>query len=196
MRLDVVVDHEDPPEPGGEPGQPEQRRHGAATLTRLRRPRGRDEGPELVSSRTGARFTARAAVLLLVICALIVTLAYPLQQYLSQRSQIASMRARNADTTARNDQLRQDLADWNDPDYVRIQARLRLHYVLPGEIGFSIPGEASPTADNGSGAGALLAPWYETLWGSVQRASAPPTHGPPAPGPSHPLPQHIITVDR
>jgi cell division protein FtsB len=188
-----VVDHEDPAP--SERTSDDARPRGT-TLTRLRASRGRRQGdgePEYVTSRTGSRFTARAALLLLVICGLAVTLAYPLQQYVSQRSQIAALTGRNARASAANNQLKQELADWNDPDYVRIQARLRLHYVLPGEIGFTVPGAAAPSYFTGGATGGpLLMPWYGRLWTAVTDVSSPPS-GPPSPGPSNPRPQHVIT---
>src|SRR4051794_22914652 len=66
------------------------------------------------------RYTARAAVLLLVFCALVLALAYPLQQYFSQSSQIDKLKRQNAQKRAQVDRLRLELERWQDPDYVRI----------------------------------------------------------------------------
>jgi cell division protein FtsB len=90
----------------------------------------------VAARRPRFRYTARAAVLVLVLCALAVTLAYPMRQYVSQRAQINQLRKQNEQRQQVVDTLQQQVARWNDPDYVRIQARIRLHMVLPGETGY------------------------------------------------------------
>ncbi|NUP50720.1 MAG: septum formation initiator family protein [Catenulispora sp.] len=138
------------------------------------------------------RYTARAAVLLLVFCALVLALAYPLQQYVSQNSQIDKLKRQNSEKRAEVDRLRQELERWQDPDYIRIQARSRLHYVLPGETGLRLLGSGDAAsgvpnpADTRSGGSAA---WYAQLWGSVtSAATSPPAAGPTAqsstPGPA------------
>jgi cell division protein FtsB len=132
------------------------------------------------SSKKRTRYTARAAVLLLVLCALVLALAYPLQQYFSQGSQIDQLKQQNAQRRAEVDQLRQELARWQDPDYVRIQARLRLHYVLPGETGLRLLGSgdaATGATDGSTGPSAGSSAWYSQLWNSVTAAAggAPPS---------------------
>ncbi|GAA2036760.1 hypothetical protein GCM10009839_42260 [Catenulispora yoronensis] len=144
------------------------------------------------------RYTARAAVLLLVFCALVLALAYPLQQYFSQSSQIDKLKEQNAQKRVEVDQLRQELERWQDPDYVRIQARSRLHYVLPGETGLRLLGSGdaasgvpNPTDTRAGGPTA----WYSQLWNSVtSAASSAPTSpatptsptSPASPGPTSP----------
>jgi cell division protein FtsB len=132
------------------------------------------------------RYTARAAVLLLVFCALVLALAYPLQQYFSQRSQLGKLKQQNSAKRAEVDQLRKELERWQDPDYVRIQARSRLHYVLPGETGLRLlgSGDAASGAQNpASTQGGGTAAWYSQLWGSVTSAAAAPAT-PPSPSQS------------
>ncbi|MFA7267689.1 MAG: hypothetical protein WC054_15365, partial [Candidatus Nanopelagicales bacterium] len=62
---------------------------------------------------------------------------------------------------------------WQDEDFVRGQARERLHFLLPGEVGYKIidPGttenklaERAPQTDGPSG------PWYDRLWNSMRAA--------------------------
>jgi hypothetical protein len=55
-----------------------------------------------------------------------------------------------------------------DPAYVTSLIRERLHYVLPGEVGYVVldPSEA-PAPSSAKKAVAPVA-WYSTLWGSVQ----------------------------
>jgi hypothetical protein len=116
-----------------------------------------------------------------VLCALVLALAYPLQQYFSQRSQIDKLKQQNADKRAEVDQLRQELERWQDPDYIRIQARSRLHYVLPGETGLRLLGSGdaatgvpNPTSAQGNGPTA----WYSQLWSSVTAAAGSPSPSP------------------
>ena len=131
------------------------------------------------SGKKRTRYTARAAILMLFVCALVLALAYPLQQYFSQSSQIDQLKQQNAEKRARVDQLTQELARWQDPDYVRIQARLRLHYVLPGETGLRLLGAgdaATGGPDGTTGPSQGSSAWYAQLWNSVTAATeAPPT---------------------
>lgn len=145
------------------------------------------------SGKKRTRYTARAAILMLVLCALVLALAYPLQQYFSQSSQIDQLKQQNSEKRAEVEQLRQQLAQWQDPDYVRIQARLRLHYVFPGETGLRLLGAgdaATGGPDGALGPSEGSSAWYAQLWSSVTAATgAPaPASGGSAPGGSAPAP--------
>ncbi|HET9170513.1 MAG TPA: septum formation initiator family protein [Actinospica sp.] len=122
------------------------------------------------------RLTRRATILLLAVCAVVVTIAYPLQEYLAQRSQLAAIQARNSTLTSRVTSLQQQIALWNDPGYVAIQARARLHYVLPGEEGFTLPGTTIGSEQLGMPTPSA-SPWYDTLWGTVKSPGAAPSGG-------------------
>ena len=84
-----------------------------------------DRGPGLPLRRPKRqarryRLTGRAALLALVLCALVVALAYPMRQYISQRADIADQRARGAaGQRSRCEQLREEKARWQDDAYVR-----------------------------------------------------------------------------
>jgi cell division protein FtsB len=131
------------------------------------------------------KLTGRAALLGLVVCALVIALAYPMRQYVAQRSDIADQRRAAQRAKERVEQLRQEKARWQDPDFVRAQAREHLHYVMPGETGYSVAGApAGPdTAVTGKGNQAAAGrPWYDNLWDGVDRAdSAGATARPTAP---------------
>jgi cell division protein FtsB len=123
------------------------------------------------------KLTGRAALLALVLCALVVALAYPMRQYVSQRSDIADQRREAQKVAQRVQQLREEKARWQDPDYVRTQAREHLHYVMPGETGYQLAGvpSAGGTAAQGQGGTSEAAahrPWYDNLWDGVDRADA------------------------
>jgi cell division protein FtsB len=133
-----------------------------------------------------AGLTTRAAVLGLVVCGLVVSAALPLREFLSQRSQISSARERNAQQQARVDALEKQLKQWQDPAYVKAQARERLHFVLPGEYSYVVLGPSTAPAPSGRAAlpGVQAvgpeAPWYSQVWGSVRAADRPA----PSPRPS------------
>lgn len=142
------------------------KRDGATARGRARRP-----GLRIA----GGRLTGRAGILALALCAVMVTIAYPLQQYLAQRSQIAALNARNAATARQVAQLQAELAKWSDPAYVAIQARERLHYVKPGEIGFIVPNPATDSEPLGMPTPTSTQPWYDRLWSTVKSPSATPS---------------------
>jgi hypothetical protein len=125
-------------------------------------------------------------VLGLVVCGLVVSAALPLREYLSQRGQISSARAKNAQQQARVDALEKQLAQWQDPAYVKAQARERLHFVMPGEYSYVVlaPKKAPTTPGRAALPGTVAvgpeAPWYSQVWGSVRAADRPA----PVPKPS------------
>ncbi|HEV2639724.1 MAG TPA: septum formation initiator family protein [Actinocrinis sp.] len=136
------------------------------------------------------RLTGRAGILALALCVVLVSVAYPLQQYLVQRSRLNALNASNAAAAQQVAKLQTQLSDWRDPAYVKLQARAQLHYVMPGEIGFTLPdgsilqepiGIPSPTGQ----------PWYQNLWSTVASPSAKPAPAATAsPDPSSVISQH------
>ncbi|GHH79981.1 hypothetical protein GCM10018793_33920 [Streptomyces sulfonofaciens] len=119
-----------------------------------------------------SRLTGRAALLALVLCTLIVALAYPIRQYVSQRAEIADMRRQLAADRARVERLRDQKARWQDDAYAEQQIRKRLHYVRPGETGYTAVQPDSvrrSRADEGSRAPTGL-PWYAHMWETLDRA--------------------------
>jgi cell division protein FtsB len=80
-----------------------------------------------------SRLTGRAAFLALVVCSMVVALAYPMRQYVSQRAEIAEQERRMADAREQVEELRDEKARLQDDMYIRRLAREHLHYVLPGD---------------------------------------------------------------
>jgi cell division protein FtsB len=121
--------------------------------------------------------TSRAAVLALVLCALVLMLAYPVQQYLAQRGQIAKLQRANATAQQQVDALSAADAQWSDPAFIQRQARARLHYVMPGETEYvltgGIPAAASPTP-TAPAAAQTPGTWYDKLWGTLRSADREP----------------------
>ena len=118
-----------------------------------------------------SRLTGRAALLALVLCSLIVALAYPIRQYVSQRAEISELERQQAQAKQRVEQLRDLKARWQDDSYAEQQIRQRLHYVLPGETGFVV---VDPDAAKQSRAdlGAADRPWYSNVWDGVDKSDA------------------------
>ena len=111
----------------------------------------------------------------LVVCALVVSGALPLREYLSQRGAIAAAVATQAAQRERVSSLEQQQGQLQDPAYTRSQARLRLHYVLPGETAYVVLGSAGaprPAGPKGrrQPAAGSASPWYSQLWGTVRAA--------------------------
>ncbi|WP_305068052.1 septum formation initiator family protein [Kitasatospora sp. A2-31] len=141
------------------------------------------------------RFTSRATVLVLVLCSLVAILAYPTRQFISQRSEISAQRAKAEHARQQVEQLRREKTRWQDPEYVRAQARARLHYAMPGETPYIAVDPAgrsaaeSPSAPPAPSDGAVAAPakaakpWYASVWDSVDAADAAPP-SPPATAPA------------
>ncbi|MEW2284722.1 septum formation initiator family protein [Streptomyces sp. NPDC047841] len=118
-----------------------------------------------------SRLTGRAALLALVLCTMIVALAYPMRQYVSQREQIADLERQRQQARERVEQLRDLKARWQDDAYAEQQIRRRLHYVMPGETGYVVvdPGAARQSRAD---LGAARRPWYTNVWEGVDKADA------------------------
>lgn len=118
-----------------------------------------------------SRLTGRAALLVLVMCTLVVALAYPIRQYFSQRTEISEQEHARNEAARRVEQLRDAKARLQDDAYVVRLSREHLHYVKPGETGFTVyDPEASGSTRRPGHDEAAEQPWYSNLWGSVDEA--------------------------
>ncbi len=154
---------------------PAREKNAARQAVRRRSPEGPVSRP--VRRKPAGRLTKRAAVLALVVCALVLSLAYPMKQYLAQRSQIAQLAAQNAAKQAQVDALEHRKAQFKDPAYIKMLARERLQYVIPGESQYVVvkQGETgNGTGGSGKTKSSARSPWYSQLWGSVQKADRAP----------------------
>ena len=102
-----------------------------------------------------------------------ITLAPPLQHYFAQRAQINSLRAQVNDSNNALEKAREELAKWNDPEYVATQARQRLHFVFPGERQYIVL-DAPKSEEEANGPIAPIStlipnglPWYGRLIASI-----------------------------
>ncbi|BCL28360.1 septum formation initiator family protein [Streptomyces aurantiacus] len=118
-----------------------------------------------------SRLTGRAALLALVLCSLVVALAYPIRQYVSQRAEVADLQRQREQARARVEQLRDLKARWQDDAYAEQRIRERLHYVMPGETGYIVidPDAAKKTRTDRTAADRA---WYANVWDGVDKADA------------------------
>jgi cell division protein FtsB len=91
--------------------------------------------------------STRLLILAIVLFAVAVTLAPPIQHYFAQRAQISALEADVKSNRVKLEEARAELARWKDPNYVKSQARNRLHFVLPGERQYIIVGQSGTTSD-------------------------------------------------
>ncbi|MFJ7946688.1 septum formation initiator family protein [Streptomyces sp. NPDC096354] len=116
-----------------------------------------------------SRLTGRAAFLALVVCSLVVALAYPMRQYVSQRDEIADQERLAQEAEARTEELRDEKARLQDDAYIRRLAREHLHYVLPGETGYTVV-DPDAAEERSGGSGETDRPWHSNLWDGVDSA--------------------------
>jgi cell division protein FtsB len=118
---------------------------------------------------SGGSFTGRALILALVAGTLLLTLAVPVRSWFAQRAEIAGLRADVDAARERVAALEVQKERWDDPAFVAAEARRRLHFVLPGEVGFVTLGTDAALAGTDGDAGSDV-PWQENLWGALQEA--------------------------
>ena len=130
------------------------------------------------------RFTGRAAVLVLVLAVLTVSYASSLRAYLQQRSHIGELKATIAEREANIDDLEREKKRWDDPAYVKAQARARFGYLMPGESGFEVIGadgkplEAQASLNDPSEViKTVPKAWWTAAWESMELAGNPPPPG-------------------
>ncbi|WP_018634634.1 FtsB family cell division protein [Parafrankia elaeagni] len=125
--------------------------------------------------------TTRATLLAVVICVLVLTLAYPLRLYLQQQAKISELTRANAERQSRVDDLRDQVGRYDDSEWVADEARRRLHYVLPGEKSYLMRTTPQQTAEAGaeSGAGTGDGSWYNRLWSQLSEPAVPTAQAKP-----------------
>jgi cell division protein FtsB len=154
----------------GQPGRGTPRRSANRPAAARRAPVRRTTAPQ------PRRLTGRATVLLVVLIALALGYTYPVRVYLTQQSDIARMEAAQEAQRQRIGQLAEEAALWQDPEYIKIQARKRFYMVYPGEVPLVVLSDPEGAArdagvDPNAGKAARTDPWYDTLWSSIQAAN-------------------------
>jgi len=177
--------------PSARGSDPRRRGAGARPGAGPRRGVPRQRRPTTTSRPARPRFTARAAVLLLVLVLLVASYASSMRAYLDQQRHLAGLRASIASSRSEVDRLAMERKRWQDPAYVRTIAHQRFGWVMPGEIGFQVldaNGKPLDPADTLSPPGSVTEAtrplWWQSAWGSVVRAGKPVVDPADAPRPA------------
>jgi cell division protein FtsL len=121
-----------------------------------------------------SRLTSRAAVLAVVLCAIALSLAYPVREYIAQRRQIDQLEAQRQAIGLKLSQLQQQQERLSSNAYVEQQAEDRLHMCPPKHKCYVVINPPQPTAKVSANP-VPGTPWYERVWSSVQQADKPPS---------------------
>jgi cell division protein FtsB len=126
-----------------------------------------------------SRLTGRAAVLVLVLAALLVSYASSMRAHLEQRSHINALKAGIASSERTIEDLEREKRRWRDPAYVEAQARARFAFGYPGEIGYHVldedgrPLDAQSTLKSPEELGDGRPEWWESTLSSIEVAEQP-----------------------
>ena len=117
--------------------------------------------------RTSNRVLALSAIFFI----LALTIAPPVKHYFTQRAQISALKAQLSADNSALQKAREELTLWQDPEYIKSQARERLHFVLPGERQYIVTeGENEAGQNSTTKIASSLAdgqPWYSRLIASI-----------------------------
>jgi cell division protein FtsB len=101
-----------------------------------------------------------------------VAYAYPLRVYLAQQAEIAKLEEDTAAQRQHIQELADEVARWNDDEYIKLKARERFRLVEVGEKTYVVGTDETETEQAGD---PTPPPWFEQVWTSVQAADDPPT---------------------
>ncbi len=156
-----------PRSPGARPDAGRTSGGGPGVGEEIRRGRAQRIGGA-ASGMLGVSSTRRAAVLALVVCALALSVAVPLRNFLGQRQELSRLQSEQRRLAIQVEQLDQERERLRDPVEIADDARSRLGYARPGEIPFVVqlpndPSTARRVVDPSAGR-----PWFDTLWRDVK----------------------------
>ena len=131
--------------------------------------------PDVLTPRfpRSTRLTGRAAVLAVVICAIALSLAYPVREYLAQRQQIDQLVAQQQTMLTQVKSLQAEQAKLADRSYIEQLARQELDMCFPGTQCYVVEG-GQPLLNGTRPQQSGPEPWYAKLWRSVEQADASP----------------------
>jgi len=119
------------------------------------------------------RLTGRAAVLAVVICAIALSLAYPVREYIAQRQQIDQLVAQQQTMLTQVKNLQAQQARLSEQSYIEQLARQELDMCFPGTQCYIVEG-SQPLLSGSRPQQSGPEPWYAKLWQSVEQADASP----------------------
>ncbi|WP_223691110.1 FtsB family cell division protein [Leifsonia poae] len=124
----------------------------------------------------GIHFSGFSLVMMGLLVMAVVILAPTLRALVEQRQQIADQQQAVDRLSAQVTDLKEQRARWNDPSYIRSQARDRLNYVMPGEVSYLVIDDRPPasTAAGDTPISSKLqktdTDWVQSLFGSFMGA--------------------------
>lgn len=123
-------------------------------------------------------------MLVLVLAVLAVSYASSMRAYITQRAHIQDLKTAIAARETNIDALEREKRRWEDPAFVRAQARERFGYLMPGETGYQVLGAdgkplqaPSELTDPDDVVKVVPRPWWGDAWDSVELAGHPPRPG-------------------
>ncbi|MFJ5861672.1 septum formation initiator family protein [Pseudarthrobacter sp. NPDC092439] len=160
---------------GKAPEETQERAHeGSSGSSRATQPAPPEEVTQPVPAKA---FSGRMLALAVVMIAITIMLAPTVKVFFDKRAEIEALNADIAAREAEGDALRRQVSRWQDPNYVKQQARDRINMVMPGETGYWVFGSDLPAGESSSQPGAAAAqdpadlPWVDSLWESIRRAA-------------------------
>ena len=120
------------------------------------------------------RSNNRALAFVATLFVLTLAIAPPVKHYFTQRAQISALESQVSADNIALQEAREELLRWRDPEFLKSQARERLHYVLPGERQYIVvDGSTTPSQQNTTEIASALTdgqPWYARLIASISEA--------------------------
>ena len=119
-------------------------------------------------------FSGRMLALAVILVVVTVLLLPSVGTYMSQRSEIAQLQSSIAEKQQQQDDLKTQISRWDDPAYVKAQARNRINLVMPGEKKYMVvgaTGDDSAAGPQSVGDVRTDLPWVDSLWDTVVRSA-------------------------
>ncbi|MBP2411658.1 cell division protein FtsB [Arthrobacter stackebrandtii] len=174
------------PDKGGRKDAPKRERKPASDPNARSRQEGVVHAAE--NSPVPARtFSGRLLALGLTLGVFTVLLAPNVHTFMTQRAEISALQADIAVRETQQGDFQAELARWDDPAYVKKQARDRVSMLMPGETGYWVYGadgvaglensvqEAQAAAGQSTSAKSATevkeSHWVDNLWGAVKESA-------------------------
>ena len=117
------------------------------------------------------RTNNRALAFIAILFVLTLAIAPPVKHYFTQRAQISALESQLSADNVALQKAREELLRWQDPEYIKSQARERLHFVLPGERQYIVvDGSTTRSEETTTQVASALTdgqPWYARLIASI-----------------------------
>ena len=134
-----------------------------------------DESSDHLRPVPAKAFSGRLLVLAMVMIVVIVLLTPSVNTYLHQRSDITALQTEIAEQKEKSATLESQLQRWEDPNYIKQQARERIFLVMPGETRYLVKGEDGvETVEQEAQEEETDLKWVDSLWDSVKRSANAP----------------------